>query len=51
LIASDLYNQNGLMVTLPSPANYTTMNRAVFNDRNNKLYTITLKLYYISLVH
>ena len=51
LMATGLYTQNGIMVNLPSPAGSTTMNRAVFNDRNNKLYTITLKLYYISLVH
>ena len=51
LIISGLYNQNGIMLTVPPPSNYTTMNRAIFNDRNNKVYTITLKLYYISLVH
>jgi hypothetical protein len=48
LIASGLYNEKGIMLTALSN---TTMNRAAFNDRNNKLYTITLKLYYISLVH
>jgi hypothetical protein len=51
LIASGLYNQEGLMLTAPSPANNTLMNRVVVYDRHNKIYTITLKLYYISLVH
>lgn len=44
-------NTNGLMISLPSPANYTSFDRAVFGDATNKNYNITLNLYYISLPH
>jgi hypothetical protein len=44
-------NNNGLMLSLPAPANHTIFNRVVFGDVTNKNYNITLKLYYISLPH
>jgi len=44
-------NTDGLMLSMPSPSNVTTFNRSVFGDKTNKLYNITLKIYYISLVH
>jgi hypothetical protein len=44
-------NTNGLMISLPSPASYTSFDRAVFGDATNKNYNITLNLYYISLPH
>ena len=43
--------KNGLMLSVPSAANSTTLNRAVFGDDTNKNYTINLKIYYISLLH
>ncbi|HVM89771.1 MAG TPA: DUF4270 family protein [Puia sp.] len=42
---------NGLILSVPSPAKSTSANRAVFGDIVNKNYTITLKIYYISLIH
>ena len=44
-------NTNGLLISLPSPASYTSFDRAVFGDATNKNYNITLNLYYISLPH
>ncbi|MBS1949305.1 MAG: DUF4270 family protein, partial [Bacteroidetes bacterium] len=42
---------NGLMLSVPPPARATLFNRAVFGDHTNKNYTVTLKIYYISLIH
>ena len=42
-------NYNGLMIGLPSPASYSTFNKAVFGDATNKIYNISVKLYYVSL--
>jgi len=44
-------NTDGLLISLPSPANATSFDRAVFGDATNKNYNITLNLYYISLPH
>jgi len=44
-------NTDGLILSVPSPASETTFNRVVFGDNTNKNYKITLKIYYISLVH
>ncbi|MES1221361.1 MAG: DUF4270 family protein [Bacteroidota bacterium] len=42
-------SQNGLMLSLPSPLNYTTFNRVVIGDQTNKVFNATLKVYYVSL--
>ncbi len=44
-------NQNGLMLNIPSPANNTAFNRVVLGDKTNKVYNVTLTIYYISLPH
>jgi hypothetical protein len=44
-------SQNGLMLSVPSPANYTTMNRVVIGDQTNKVFNATLRVYYVSLPH
>ncbi len=44
-------NTDGLILNVPSPASETSFNRVVFGDNTNKNYKITLKIYYISLVH
>ncbi|MBS1668678.1 MAG: DUF4270 family protein [Bacteroidetes bacterium] len=42
-------NYNGLMIGLPAPASYSTFNKAVFGDATNKIYNISVKLFYVSL--
>ena len=42
-------NQYGLILNIPSPANYTTFNRAVLGDKTNKNFSSKLIIYYISL--
>ncbi|MBS1918378.1 MAG: DUF4270 family protein [Bacteroidetes bacterium] len=42
---------NGLMLSIPSPSNYTTMNRVVIGDQTNKVFNASLKVYYVSLPH
>jgi hypothetical protein len=53
IITSPTLSQDALIFNMPSPASTTTMNRAVFQNKryapNN--YNVSLKLYYISLVH
>jgi hypothetical protein len=51
LIASGQFNQSALLLSAPSPASITTMNRAIFANQTNQNYTITLNLYYVSLPH
>jgi hypothetical protein len=51
LLVNGQFNQSALLLAAPSPASTTTMNRAIFADRTNQNYTITLKLYYVSLPH
>jgi hypothetical protein len=51
LIVSGQFNQSALMLSQPSPGSTTTVNRVIFADRTNQNYTITLRLYYVSLPH
>jgi len=41
----------GLMLTVPAPANITGFNRAVFGDKTNKTANAQLIVYYISYPH
>ncbi len=42
-------NQNGLLFAPPSPASISTLNRVVFGDQKNKLGSIKLNVYYVSV--
>jgi hypothetical protein len=53
IIVDPLVTQDALIFNMPSPSSVTTMDRAVFQNKkyttNN--YNVSLKVYYISLVH
>ena len=53
IIIDPMVSQDALIMNVPAPANVTTMNRAVFQNEKYSLdnYHVSLKLYYISLVH
>jgi len=53
IIVDPMVTQDALIMNIPAPANVTTMNRAVFQNEKYSLdnYHVSLKLYYISLVH
>lgn len=53
IIADPLVAQDALIFNMPSPASVTTMNRAVFQNKKYTTgnYNVSLKVYYISLVH
>jgi hypothetical protein len=42
--------QDALILNVPFPANGSTTDRVVFGDNTNKNYTISLRLYYVSLI-
>jgi uncharacterized protein DUF4270 len=49
--SENVLTQQGLMLSIPSPANYTAFNRVALGDKNNKGFSIKLLIYYISLPH
>ena len=53
IITDPMLNQDALIFNMPSPASVTTMNRAVLQNKkySTSNYNVSLKLYYISLVH
>jgi hypothetical protein len=53
IITDPLVTQDALIFNIPSPASVTTMNRAVFQNKkySTSNYNVSLKIYYISLVH
>ncbi|HEY4875457.1 MAG TPA: hypothetical protein VIH86_07795, partial [Puia sp.] len=53
IIVDPLVTQDALIFNMPSPASVTTMNRAVFQNKkySTSNYNVSLKVYYISLVH
>jgi hypothetical protein len=48
---SNIFTQDGLMLSIPSPANYTSFDRVVLGDKNNKNFSAQLIVYYISFPH
>lgn len=42
-------NQNGLLLSPPSPASIATLNRLIIGDQKNTAGSIKLKLYYVSV--
>lgn len=42
-------NQNGLLLTPPSPASVSTLNRLIIGDQKNTQGAVQLKLYYVSV--
>ncbi len=53
IIADPMISQDALMFNMPSPVSVTTMGRTFFQNKkySTSNYNVTLKLYYISLVH
>ncbi|HLX90702.1 MAG TPA: DUF4270 family protein [Puia sp.] len=53
IIQDPLINQDALILSMPVPLNTTTFNRAVFQNKRYTTadYHVSLKIYYISLVH
>ncbi|HSZ84773.1 MAG TPA: DUF4270 family protein [Puia sp.] len=53
IITDPLVKQDALIFNMPSPSSVTTMNRAVFQNKKYSTgnYNVSLKIYYISLVH
>ena len=48
---NNIFTQDGLMLSIPSPANYTSFDRVVLGDKNNKNFSVQLIVYYISFPH
>jgi hypothetical protein len=53
IIVDPMIYQDALIFNMPPPSSVTTMNRAVFQNKrfSTTNYYVTLKIYYISLVH
>jgi uncharacterized protein DUF4270 len=53
IITDPMVARDALIFNMPSPASVTTMNRAVFQNKKYSTgnYNVSLKIYYISLVH
>ena len=53
IITDPMVKQDALIFNMPSPASITTMDRAVFQNKkySTSNYNVSLKIYYISLVH
>ena len=47
----DVFTQEGLMLSIPAPANYNSFNRVALGDKNNQNFSVQLVVYYISFPH